>query len=75
MIHRDLKSDNVLVSESAIGHASANENSLHVKVADFGHSRLVPKMRRMSIAPARSSAWVKDAMSMTMTRGVGTPLW
>lgn len=72
-LHRDLKSDNCLV-----------DDKLHVKVGDFGNSRLTsayygeqePSLEQTKFLklPKRSSVYSTER-SKSLTSGVGTLLW
>lgn len=71
-LHRDLKSPNLLVSESWV-----------VKVSDFGTTRLLNHLQnegQSGVAPAAAASAGMEMTSMstdplTMTRGAGTLLW
>jgi hypothetical protein len=58
-IHRDLKSGNLLVTQN-----------YHIKVADFGTSKLAASLKANPIGQDQDGNGTK-----TMTKMVGTPLW
>eukprot|EP00040_Diaphanoeca_grandis_P015153 m.77111 g.77111 ORF g.77111 m.77111 type:complete len:782 (-) comp24979_c0_seq1:273-2618(-) len=63
-IHRDLKSDNCLV-----------DDNLRVKVADFGESCLIRNAQSRMNMHSEEVFDVTANPSVSLTRGVGTPLW
>jgi serine/threonine protein kinase len=71
-LHRDLKSPNLLVSESWV-----------VKVSDFGTTRLLNHLQaegQSGVVPATAASAGMEMSSMgtdslTLTRGAGTLLW
>eukprot|EP00052_Salpingoeca_macrocollata_P011384 m.87680 g.87680 ORF g.87680 m.87680 type:complete len:1055 (-) comp18030_c0_seq5:27-3191(-) len=68
VVHRDLKSANLLVSSTYV-----------TKVADFGTTRIVGAMHhvapRRNTRSTRSTPLSSPADSGVLTRGVGSPLW
>lgn len=70
LIHRDLKSSNVLLSE-AIENGDLNNKTL--KITDFGLAREVYKTTRMSAAG--TYAWMAPEVIKTSTFSKGSDVW